>query len=191
MNKGFAEEILSFTIIIFSIVILTLFFTSQSVLKEEDVIRSVRGRINDESANLAIQSLYDNRLEEFNKTYMELILDAQLDGGDVTKIEYGMASPKVDVTEVINPLFNRYFGKGEWKLVVKTRKGSVTYGELEKESDYKYVSNIPVPSISLPIKYVEKSWSPELSTTTTTTISYNVTYKNFTKNNIGNVTLYV
>lgn len=146
MRKGFAEEILGFMIIIFSIIILAIFFTSESVLKGGEVSKSVRGRNWDESANLALQTLYDNKLEKFNKTYVELMLDAQLQGRNETHVYYGRGLGTIYVEEVVNPLFNRYFGKGRWKLVLKTKKGSVSYGNLNKEeSNYRYISNIPKP----------------------------------------------
>lgn len=147
---------------------MTIFFASESVLKGGEVSRNVRGRMFDESASAAIQTLYENKLENFDKTYMELILDAHLQsesgsnvyGSNETHVYYGRGLSTIYVPEVINSLFNKYFGKGGWKLVVKTREGSVTYGNLKKESKYKYISSIPVP--------------PSLS-----------------KNNVGNVTLYV
>ncbi|MFB6089359.1 MAG: hypothetical protein ABEK36_06275 [Candidatus Aenigmatarchaeota archaeon] len=145
MNKGFAEEILSFILIIFSVIILTVFFASEDVLKGGEVSRSVRGRMMDESANLAIQTLCDNKLEKFNKTYMELILDSQLQGGNGTHVYYGQGLGTVYTTEVIVPLMNNYFGDGGWELVIKTTKGTISYGSLKEESKYNYVSNIPVP----------------------------------------------
>ncbi|MFB6076393.1 MAG: hypothetical protein ABEK17_04580 [Candidatus Aenigmatarchaeota archaeon] len=149
MRKGFAEEILSFSLIIFSVIILTIFFASESVLKGGEVTRSVRGRMLDESANLALQTIYDHRLERFEKTYMELILDAQLQGNNETHVYYGRGSGVVHVKEILNPMMNSYFGKGGWKLVVKNRKGNITYGNQQRDFDYKYISNIPIlPPVS-------------------------------------------
>lgn len=149
MNKGFAEEVLSFVLIIFSVIILTIFFASENVLKGGEVSRDVEKRLMDESANLAIQTLYDNRLEKFNKTYMELILDSYLQGGNGTHVFYGQGLGTIHTSEVINPLMDNYFGDGGWKLVIKTAKGTVSYGNLQKESNYRYVSSIPVtPAVS-------------------------------------------
>lgn len=161
MKKGFAEEIFTFTVIIFSVILLTIFFASESVLKGGEVSRSVRGRNLDESANLALETLYDNKLERFQKTYLELIIDAYHQPVNETHVYYGEGLKAVHVREIINPLFNNYFGKGAWKLKLKTKKGSVSYGELnEDRSQYTYVSKFPVPEPSI-------------------------------KHNIGNVTLYV
>lgn len=148
MKKGFSEEILSFTLITFSIIIMTLFFTSEGLLKGGEVSRSVSGKIMDESANMAIHTLYDDRIEKINKTYIELIVDAHIQGNNDTKVYYGEGVGTIHVWEIINPLFNNYFGDGGWKLVVKTNQGTSIYGNLKKESKYKYISNIPIPAPS-------------------------------------------
>ena len=145
--KGITGEILAFVIIAISVLVLAVFFSAEYTLKGGEVIVSVTERKIDESANNAIFSLFSNRVEEIQKTYLEVMIDSCLQNETGTEAFYGQALGTILPEEIIPPLFDRYIGKNRWELVLKIANCSITYGDLGgRRILYKYFTEVPYPA---------------------------------------------
>lgn len=146
MNKGIAEEVVGIIIIIAAILILAIFLVSRVGFRGAEVSRTVYGRSLDEAANLALMSLLHNKAEIINKTYIEIIIDAVFQGENKTRVFYGHGVGTIHSKDLVDPLFDKYFGKGRWKLRVDTTQGSVDFGELKlSRRTYVYTVSVPTP----------------------------------------------
>jgi len=142
--RAVIDEWLNFIIIIFLVLVVLLFFTAESSLRGAEVSQTLRGRALDESASLALNSLFNNRLERVDKTYIEIMTDAALENRDF--VFYGADVGLVRTREIIEPMFDSYLGEGNWRLDIYTYNGNVTYGTLSsREKTFAYSSDIPVP----------------------------------------------
>lgn len=147
MRKGFAEEILGFVVVIFTLILLVIFFASQRTLKGEEVTLSVSERDFDEHAKGALRVLHQNKLETINKTYIELMIDSLMDKATKNKkhVYYGPVIGTIYTEEeIINPLFNEYYGNGKWELVLNLNDTQATYGKLKEKAKRKYISPVPI-----------------------------------------------
>lgn len=148
-SKAMTETILSFSAIIFSVVLLLLAFSFQQKTKGGEVERTVTLRQLDESSNMAIVSLFNQKVEFVEKTYLETLIDAVLYGayqrGSGKRAYYGIGVGELRLNETIPQLFDRYL-PGKWKLKVVTPDDNQTYGEIEKdEVIYVYKELVPIP----------------------------------------------
>lgn len=148
-SKGAIETVLSFSVIIFSIIILILAFTFQQRMKGGEVSQSITSRHLAEASNLAIISLHNQKVEFVQKSYIETLIDAALYGanqrGSGNSVYYGTGIGQLRLNETIPPLFDRYL-PGKWELEVVTPDGNHTYGGIKSdEVVYVYKELVPVP----------------------------------------------
>lgn len=144
--KGILEESFGFIIIILVVLILGIFYISGSTSSEMEILKMKAGNILDEEANNLILTLYDSKLGVFKKTYIEILIDASLQGYNKSQVYYGKDLGTLNAKELIISRFNKYFGEERWVLKVCTRKGNITYGGLKTDRlGYIYSHKIPVP----------------------------------------------
>ncbi|MCD6403402.1 MAG: hypothetical protein J7K98_03670 [Candidatus Aenigmarchaeota archaeon] len=155
--KGQTQELIWLVSTIIIVMVMFLFFYYQFGTKGIEVKKAEEERNLDEAATLALLTLYNNRLPFVEKYYIQTAIDAILRGdflekategkfSEKDKVFYGEDIGKVNVTEIIPPLFEKYFGN-RWKLTIKTPKGTFEYGHSIKEEEilYSYSFTIPVP----------------------------------------------
>ena len=147
--KGFVQEMFYFIIIILSIFLLFVFFTYERGTKGMEVKKSVEERILNEEINGLAATLFNNKLPYAEKTYLEAMIDAVLEGNstkkDLNKTFYGSGIGKLNLTEIIPPLLDMY-AEGRLEVRIYTPNGTITYGKLKGNSIvYTFESMIPVP----------------------------------------------
>ena len=111
----------------------------------------------DEAATSTLIALYSNRLPIAEKYYLQIAIDSLLQGKFVSsftrsriheldKAFYGVGVGKVNATEILLPMLNRYFGD-RWELEVITPEGSMRYGNKLAKNNilFVYFFTIPVP----------------------------------------------
>ncbi|MCD6216105.1 MAG: hypothetical protein J7J92_03475 [Candidatus Aenigmarchaeota archaeon] len=145
--KGIMEEMLGFLIIVFAALLIGFFFYGQSSLKGGEVSGSIREKSIDEASNMALSSLFNNKLEIIEKPYIEVIIDSILQSDNKTFVYYGTGIGTIKNKEVVDPLFDYYLGKNHWKLYVIVEKNkSLEFGNLTKRKRlFSYERKIPVP----------------------------------------------
>ncbi|MCK4429062.1 MAG: hypothetical protein KAU95_01705 [Candidatus Aenigmarchaeota archaeon] len=149
--KGITEGIFGYIVIVLAVISLAIFLISQSGMKGIEVEKRAGLRIFRESGNLAINSLFNYKVDFVEKPYIETIIDAILEAkadgkldDDSDKVFYGIGIGTLNNTEIIPPLFDNYM-PGRWKLTVITPDGEFTYGNFSGEPEYVYEQLIPVP----------------------------------------------
>ncbi|MGC9310122.1 MAG: hypothetical protein ACP5E4_00165 [Candidatus Aenigmatarchaeota archaeon] len=142
--RGVAEEMLGFMIIAIVLTFVGLLLLSGSATNEVKAYKARQNTNLDEDTNSLILSVFDTKLPNFDKTYAEILVDANLQGYNKTQVYYGKGMGSIDVEELITPVFDGYFGEGRWALDVVTWKGNITYGE-PKGKDYVYEYPVPCP----------------------------------------------
>ena len=143
--KGMLEESFGFIIIILVVLMLSIFYISGSASGEAEILKIKAGNILDEEANNLILTLYDSKLGDSKKTYIEILIDASLQGYNKSQVYYGKEIGTINAEELINPMFNKYFGEGRWVIEIGTRKGNMTYGGFKTNVGYMYSHKIPIP----------------------------------------------
>ena len=147
--KGTIEDMIYSVVIVLVVFMLFVFFTYQRGTRGIEVRKSVEERVLNEEGSATLFTLFNNKLPFVEKTYLECGVDSILQGSfsneDMDKAFYGMGIGKVNVTEIIPPMLDKYL-KGRWELRVITPDGEYTYGGIERrEVMYTYESLIPVP----------------------------------------------
>ncbi len=148
--KGISEEFIYLVVIVLAIFTLLAFLNTQSLLKETETKKTVGLRFLREEGNLAIFSLFNNKVDFVEKPYIETVIDAVLskhqknDPTEIYKAFYGIGVGTLNNTEIIPSLFKNYL-PGKWKLEVITPNRTVEYGFLSGEPRYVYKQLIPVP----------------------------------------------
>ena len=147
--KGTIEDMIYSVVIVLVVFMLFVFFTYQRGTRGIEVKKSVEERVLNEESSSAVFTLFNNKLPFVEKTYLECAIDSILQGNfskiEMNKVFYGLGTGKVNVTEIIPPMLDKYT-KGRWELRVITSDGEYTYGGIErKEVIYTYESLIPVP----------------------------------------------
>ena len=147
--KGTIEEMIYSVVVVLVVFMLFVFFTQQSGTRGVEVRKTVEERILNEEGSAAVFSLFNNKLLFAEKTYLECGIDSILQGNisdkEINEVFYGMGTGKVNVTEIIPSMLDRY-AEGRWELRVITPDGEYTYGGIESNKVmYTYESLIPVP----------------------------------------------
>ena len=147
--KGLTEEMFYLAIIVLAVLMLFTFFSYQRGTRGIEVKRSVEERILNEEGSAAIFTLFNNKLPLVEKSYVECAVDSLLEGTfskkEKDKAFYGIGIGKVNVSEIIPPLFEKY-AKGKWELKIITPDGEYSYGRVKKnEVVYTFETLIPVP----------------------------------------------
>ena len=147
--KGMIREMFYFIIIVLAIFMLFVFFTYQRGTKGIEVKKSVEERVLNEEINGLASVLFNNKLPYVEKSYLECMIDAILQGNfskkDLNKTFYGEGVGKLNVTEIIPPLLDLY-AEGRLELRIDTPNGTCTYGKIQSgDIIYSYESLIPVP----------------------------------------------
>ncbi len=148
--KGITESIFGYLVIVLVVLALIFFLVSQGGIRGAEVGKSVSVRVFDETATLAISSLFNEKVDFVEKPYAEVLVDAILtfnESENITekyKAFYGAGVGELNNTEIISPLFENYM-PAKWKLEIITPNGTLTYGNLSKEAKYVYEQIIPVP----------------------------------------------
>lgn len=145
--KGIMEEALGFLIIVFVALLIGFFFSGQNILKGSELKGSLREKNIDEASNMALSSLFNNKLEFVEKTYIEVIVDSMLQTSNRTFVFYGAGVGTIKNKEIVEPLFDYYLGKNHWKLYITIEKDrSLEFGNLTKRSRlFSYERKIPIP----------------------------------------------
>jgi hypothetical protein len=142
--KGFVEEIFGFLIIVVVIMLVGLFFVSSGTSKNLDLLKMKKGTVQSQEADSMIMSLYDTKLQGFDKSYAEILVDACLQGHNKTQVYYGKNLGTIDVNELITPMINSRFGVNRWALEVVTKNGNATYG-IKANKTFVYDYSVPIP----------------------------------------------
>jgi 3-deoxy-D-manno-octulosonic-acid transferase len=147
--KGYMEEMLYFAAIFFAVFMLFVFLMYQRGTKGAEVKKSVEERLLSEEVASVIATIFNNKLPIVEKTYLEIGIDAILQGissnRELYKVFYGIGVGNVNVTEVIPYLLENYV-KGRWELVIITPDGKHTYGSIDKKKViYVYEALVPIP----------------------------------------------
>lgn len=147
--KGYAEEMLYFVAIIFSVFMLFVFFMYQIGTRGAEVKKTVEERKLSEEIASTISSLFNSKLPFVEKTYIQIAIDSILEGHYRNKeryqVFYGIGTGRLNVTEIIPPFFENYV-KRRWELKIETPESNYTYGHIEKKKIiYSYEALIPVP----------------------------------------------
>jgi hypothetical protein len=145
MRKGVVEEMFGFLIIALAIILVIVIYITGTATKDVALAKQRQGALLDEETNNLLHSIYDIKLSVFDKTYAEILVDANLQGKNMTQVYYGQGLGTIDVGELIGPVFDANFGKGKWALVVSTPKGNATYNDISGKN---YVYDYPIPAPS-------------------------------------------
>ena len=144
--RGITGEILAFVIISISLLVLAMFFSVETTLKGGEVIKTITERKIDESAQTVIFTLFNNRVDTVQKTYIEAMMDACLQNKTGDEVFYGQAIGTLYPFELIDPLFNKYMGKFRWKIKLIGENCTLVRGELpENRVLYTYFVEVPYP----------------------------------------------
>lgn len=148
--KGITEGIFGYIVIVLAVISLAIFLISQSGMKGIEVEKRAGLRIFREDGNIALNSLFNYKVDFVEKPYIETVIDAILEANaegepyDSDKVFYGIGIGTLNNTEIIPSLFDNYL-LGRWKLTVITPDGSFTYGNFSGEPEYVYEQLIPIP----------------------------------------------
>lgn len=153
--KAQAQELIWFVLIAMSAFSLAAFFFYQFGTRGIEVRKAVEGVVLDEAATLSLITLYSDKLPFVEKFYAEAATDAVLAGTfakqhikeySLDKVFYGIAVGKLNVTEVIPPMLDKYFGD-RWELIIKIPNSNYVYGHRLRNEEilYSYEFTIPVP----------------------------------------------
>lgn len=147
--KGFVEETIWIITLVLAMAILSIFFIFQQGTGGVDVRKTVEERVLNEEGISSIFSTFNDKLPYAEKTYLETAVDAVLQGAfnneDLFQVYYGTGIGKLNVTEIVPPLFDNYL-KGRWRLEIVTPDGNYAYGKQDLGNVvYTYRSIVPVP----------------------------------------------
>ena len=147
--KGTIEEMIYAVVLVLVVFMLFVFFTQQRGTRGIEVRKSVEERVLNEEGSAAVSTIFNNKLPFAEKTYLECGIDSILEGSfsdkEMNKAFYGMGIGKVNVTEIIPSMLDKY-AEGRWELRIITPDGEYTYGGIEEnEVMNTYESLIPVP----------------------------------------------
>jgi len=156
--RGMAETILGSVVILLATLILIFSLYSQEELRGAEISKGVYQRILDEEARLSVISLFNTKVPEAEKPYLETMVDAALNINPTKKsferykVFYGIGVGELDTREIIPPFFDNLM-PGRWKLVLlipNSTEGQenyieVSYGNLSVEPKYVYKQIIPLP----------------------------------------------
>ncbi len=147
--KGFVEQMIYLIVIVLALFMLIVFFTYQRGSRGVETKKSVEERGLDEEGTSLVFTLFNNKLPYVEKVYLQVIIDAILEGEyrkeEKYKVFYGKGIGEVNLTEIIPPLMDNY-AKGRWELKITTPDGDYTYGGINKDKViYIYEALIPVP----------------------------------------------
>ena len=110
--KGTIEEMIYAVVIVLVIFMLFVFFTYQRGTRGIEVRKSVEERVLNEEGSAVVFTLFNNKLPFAEKTYLECGIDSILQGSfsnkERNKAFYGMGIGKVNVTEIIPPMLDKY-----------------------------------------------------------------------------------
>jgi len=103
----------------------------------------------DQSSSSTLISLYLTRIPTIKKYYAEALIDGILQGKSMNhpldKVFYGASIGKLNNTEIIDSVFEKYLDK-KWELLVATPEGEMNYGtRLHDNLLYVYTLPLPVP----------------------------------------------
>lgn len=148
-QKAQAQELIEASVIAFALFLLIMFFTYQYGVRSSEVKSATESYILGESAFSSLLTLYNSQIPLVKKFVLEAgvdaILQSKLTGSnEPKKVFYGIEIGRVNVSEFIDPVMNRYFGR-RWKLVIETPSHEkIEYGG-KISGDPLYVSSVTVP----------------------------------------------
>ncbi len=129
--KGFIGEMLTFVIIIISIMILVFFFTNERVTKGGEVEKSIMVKEIKNTCISTLNTIANTKVERIGKTYLEVALDSCYNPQNTTYVYYGDGLGTVMVNEILSKFIDNLIGKGHWKLIINNGVDICTYGDLE------------------------------------------------------------
>lgn len=143
------EEWFYIIIIIFALFFLSTFFLYEMGTRGAEVTETVEKRILNEAGSDVVLSLFSNKLPFVEKGYVECAIDAVLQNRFAEKkdkVLYGAGVGELNLTEIIPPLLDKYFGD-RWELTLETSEGSYSYGReiSEKDAIFLYAFSVPIP----------------------------------------------
>jgi len=143
--KSQVEEFFYLIAIATFLLLIIIFLIHQKASKGVEVKMVVRERTINEGIATLVLNLFNTKLPIVEKSYVEIGIDAILDGENLDEVIYGVGVGKVNVSEMILQFLDKYM-RGKLEVTIVTPGGSYTYGKInEKEKIYVYESLIPVP----------------------------------------------
>jgi hypothetical protein len=143
--KAQTEEFFYLVSIIFSATFLITFLLYYHSTREREISKTLQQRIYDEELAGLGSMLFNSKLPFFEKYYVQAMIDGILQGKDYSFVYYGKALNTTNITQVLEPLFDKSFRR-RWRIEVILPKDTQVYGELKKEKVlYSWENLIPVP----------------------------------------------